>query len=98
MVPRRRCRAHDGYVEASTSRAYLQSRLTVLYKLMFWAFSALMAFLWVAYRLYPAIEPRRARDHGRAVARRADRGGGHVASPQSAIITQKVVVDLSRRR
>ncbi len=39
-------------------RAYLQTRLTVLYKLMFWSFSALMAFLWAAYRRYPEIEPR----------------------------------------
>ncbi len=31
----------------------------MLFKLMFWAFSALMAFLWIAYRIYPSIEPRR---------------------------------------
>jgi eukaryotic-like serine/threonine-protein kinase len=39
------------------SRAYLQARLTLLFKLMFWCFVALMAFIWAAYRRYPELEP-----------------------------------------
>src|SRR6188472_1625713 len=31
------------------SRAYLQTRLTALYKLMFWCFVVLIGFLWAAY-------------------------------------------------
>ena len=34
------------------SRAYLQSRLTSLFKLMFWSFSALLIVLWVLYSSY----------------------------------------------
>jgi serine/threonine-protein kinase len=34
------------------SRAYLQARLTVLYKLMFWCFTVLIGFLWGVYALY----------------------------------------------
>ena len=47
----------EGASEAD-SRAYLQTRTTLLYQLMFWAFSALMVFLWAAYRRYPEIQPR----------------------------------------
>jgi eukaryotic-like serine/threonine-protein kinase len=39
------------------ARAYLQARLTVLYKLMFWLFLVLIAFLWVVYRWRPEIRP-----------------------------------------
>jgi serine/threonine-protein kinase len=39
------------------SRAYLQTRLTVLFKLMFWCFVALVLFLAAAYHRYPDIEP-----------------------------------------
>ncbi len=40
------------------ARAYLQTRLTVLFKLMFWSIVALLALLLVMYGAYPAIEPR----------------------------------------
>ncbi len=40
------------------SRAYLQTRLTVLYKLMFWCFVVLIGFLWAVYDRYPGIAPR----------------------------------------
>ncbi|HEY5943965.1 MAG TPA: hypothetical protein VIV40_00665, partial [Kofleriaceae bacterium] len=40
------------------SRAYLQSRLTTLYKLMFWCFVVLIGFLGVAYTLRPTVGPR----------------------------------------
>ncbi|MBA3394003.1 MAG: serine/threonine protein kinase [Deltaproteobacteria bacterium] len=39
------------------ARAYLQSRLVVFSSLMFWSFTALLAFLTLLYRLYPALEP-----------------------------------------
>src|SRR5690349_6765810 len=39
------------------SRAYLEARLSVLFKLMFWSFVALLAFLALLYRIYPEIEP-----------------------------------------
>jgi hypothetical protein len=39
------------------SRAYLQTRLTLLFKLMFWCFSTLLAFLASMYVLYPAVRP-----------------------------------------
>jgi hypothetical protein len=51
--------AWSGTAGDEESRAYLQTRLTVLYKLMFWCFAALMVFLWAAYRRYPQIQPRR---------------------------------------
>jgi len=40
------------------ARAYLQARLTVLYKLMFWCFVILIGFLWVTYLQYKDIKPR----------------------------------------
>jgi len=39
------------------ARAYLQSRLMLLYKVMFWCFAVLMGFLWLTYRAHPEIEP-----------------------------------------
>jgi serine/threonine-protein kinase len=39
------------------SRAYLQTRLTVLYKVMFWCFLLLIGFLWSVYETYPDIRP-----------------------------------------
>src|SRR6476659_5234229 len=39
------------------ARAYLQTRLTVFYKLMFWCFLTLVAFLYAAYSVYPTIAP-----------------------------------------
>jgi hypothetical protein len=39
------------------SRAYLQSRLTLLYQLMFWCFVALIGFLEAAYLRYDTIRP-----------------------------------------
>jgi hypothetical protein len=40
------------------ARAYLQQRLTVLFKLMFWSFVALLTFLRLLYAMYPDYEPR----------------------------------------
>ncbi len=40
-------------------RAYLQERLELLSKLMFWSFAALIAFIRLMYWRYPAIEPAR---------------------------------------
>jgi serine/threonine-protein kinase len=40
------------------ARAYLQGRLTVLYKLMFWCFTVLIGFLWGAYTLIPDVAPK----------------------------------------
>ena len=45
------------------SRSYLQARLTVLFKLMFWTFVALIAFLFVLPDAPPAAEPRQ--EHAR---------------------------------
>jgi eukaryotic-like serine/threonine-protein kinase len=39
------------------ARAYLQARLTVLYKLMFWLFLVLIGFLWVVYWWNDSIKP-----------------------------------------
>ncbi|HEY5926540.1 MAG TPA: serine/threonine-protein kinase [Kofleriaceae bacterium] len=39
------------------SRAYLQTRLTVLYKLMFWCFVVLIGFLLAVYNLHEDLEP-----------------------------------------
>ena len=40
------------------SRAYLQSRSTVLWKIMFWAFVTLLASQWLMYELiYPDVRP-----------------------------------------
>jgi eukaryotic-like serine/threonine-protein kinase len=43
------------------SRAFLQERLTLLFKLLFWCFVALMAFVWVAYQQYPEVRPQHQR-------------------------------------
>ena len=41
------------------ARAYLQARLAVLYKVMFWAFVFIVAVQWVLYELmYPTVRPR----------------------------------------
>ncbi|MFT3699803.1 MAG: serine/threonine-protein kinase [Kofleriaceae bacterium] len=40
------------------SRARLQTRLTTLYKVMFWANATLLAFLQLMYLAYPEVEPR----------------------------------------
>ena len=42
---------------ADVARGYLQARLTLFTKLMFWSIVALMVFLTAMYRRYPAIEP-----------------------------------------
>jgi serine/threonine-protein kinase len=39
------------------ARAHLQARLTTLYKVMFWANAALLAFLKLMYWRYPDVEP-----------------------------------------
>jgi serine/threonine-protein kinase len=44
------------------SRAYLQSRLTVLSRLMFWSFAVLLGGMVLLYRQYPGLEPE---DNGR---------------------------------
>ncbi|MDB4954281.1 MAG: serine/threonine kinase [Myxococcales bacterium] len=41
------------------SRAYLQARLVVLSRLMFWSFIALLAMMVLLYARYPLIEPKR---------------------------------------
>src|SRR5438309_11787368 len=43
----------------SESRAYLQERLVVLSRLLFWSFVALLAGMVMLYRTYPQIEPAR---------------------------------------
>ncbi|HEY1546582.1 MAG TPA: serine/threonine-protein kinase, partial [Kofleriaceae bacterium] len=43
--------------DADGPRANLQVRLALLFKLMVWSFIALLAFLWVLYRVYPEIRP-----------------------------------------
>jgi serine/threonine-protein kinase len=43
---------------ADDARAYLQARLTLFSKLMFWSFVALLVFLTAMYKLYPGIKPR----------------------------------------
>ncbi|HEX7839495.1 MAG TPA: serine/threonine-protein kinase, partial [Kofleriaceae bacterium] len=40
------------------ARAYLQTRMTLFSKLMFWSIVALLVFLTAMYRIYPAVEPR----------------------------------------
>src|SRR5882724_2244710 len=54
---RRSMRAWSLAKSEEEARAYLQERLTVLFKLMFWSFVALVAFLWLLYHQYPDIEP-----------------------------------------
>ncbi|HZJ66191.1 MAG TPA: serine/threonine-protein kinase [Kofleriaceae bacterium] len=39
------------------ARAYLQTRMTLFSKLMFWSIVALLVFLTAMYRMYPGIEP-----------------------------------------
>jgi len=43
---------------ADQARGYLQTRLTLFSKLMFWSFVALLVFLTAMYELYPHIKPR----------------------------------------
>jgi serine/threonine-protein kinase len=38
-------------------RAYLQTRMTLFTRLMFWSFIALLVFLIALYRIYPEVEP-----------------------------------------
>src|SRR5262245_25339421 len=40
------------------SRAYLQARLIVLSRLMFWSFVSLVVYITLLYRVYPEHEPR----------------------------------------
>ena len=44
------------------ARTYLQSRLVVFSRLMFWSFVGLLAFLSLMYTLYPSITPARNRE------------------------------------
>ena len=39
------------------ARAFLQSRLTLLFKTMFWSLTGLLAFLWGLYTIYPDRAP-----------------------------------------
>ncbi len=50
--------AWQGSARDEESRAFLQSRLTVLSKLMFWSFVVLLGGMVALYRQYPSIEPR----------------------------------------
>jgi hypothetical protein len=43
------------------SRAYLQSRLVAFCKMMFWAYLAILAFLFAMYSTYPWVEPKNQR-------------------------------------
>jgi serine/threonine-protein kinase len=60
--PRRTARSRAAlWRSASTdddARAYLQTRLTLFSKLMFWSIVALLVFLTAMYRIYPEVEPR----------------------------------------
>jgi eukaryotic-like serine/threonine-protein kinase len=59
---RRRKRAPWGRgTSDAESRAFLQERLTLLFRLLFWCFVALMAFVWIAYLRYPEVRPRHQR-------------------------------------
>ncbi|NVB84438.1 MAG: serine/threonine protein kinase [Kofleriaceae bacterium] len=49
--------ALQGQAHDEESRAFLQSRLTVLSKLMFWSFVVLLGGMVALYRQYPSIEP-----------------------------------------
>src|SRR5262245_22553995 len=40
------------------TRAYLQARLVVMSKIMFWSFAFLLLVIWVFYSLYPHIQPK----------------------------------------
>ena len=42
---------------ADAARSYLQTRLTLFTKLMFWSMVALLVFLTAMYQVYPGIEP-----------------------------------------
>ncbi|MEO7729379.1 MAG: serine/threonine-protein kinase [Kofleriaceae bacterium] len=44
---------------AEAARGYLQTRLTLFTKLMFWSMVALLVFLTAMYRRYPGIKPRK---------------------------------------
>jgi hypothetical protein len=51
-------RAWSAGSSGDTARAYLQARLTLFSKLMFWSIVALLVFLTAMYRIYPRVEPR----------------------------------------
>ena len=56
--PRRTMRMLAGTTSEEESRAYFQTRLTVLWKVMFWAFVAILALQWLVYEyLFPPIRP-----------------------------------------
>jgi serine/threonine-protein kinase len=43
---------------ADDARAYLQARMTLFSKLMFWSIVALLVFLYAMYEIYPGVRPR----------------------------------------
>jgi serine/threonine-protein kinase len=51
LIAKRRSGWH-GAVDDEESRAYLQERLIVMAKLMFWSFATLLAFMLVTYKVY----------------------------------------------
>jgi serine/threonine-protein kinase len=60
--PRRTARSRAVLWRSASSdddaRAYLQTRMTLFSKLMFWSIVALLVFLTAMYRIYPDVEPR----------------------------------------
>src|SRR4051794_29244785 len=56
---RAQVRHGSGGASPGEARAYLQSRLELFSKLMFWSFVALLVFLTAMYRVYPTLVPQR---------------------------------------
>ena len=56
-VRRRAWRAGSEAQTEEEARAYLQARLALFSKLVFWSFVALVAFLAVMYQVYPELQP-----------------------------------------
>jgi serine/threonine-protein kinase len=56
-VRRRAWRAGGEAQTEEEARAYLQARLAVFSKLVFWSFTALLVFLFVMYAKYPHVQP-----------------------------------------
>jgi hypothetical protein len=55
--PRSRAALWRSGSSAEDARAYLQTRMTLFSKLMFWSIIALLVFLTAMYRIYPDVEP-----------------------------------------
>ena len=58
LLPQSRTAHWRSESSAEDARGYLQTRLSLFSKLMFWSIVALLVFLTAMYRIYPSVEPK----------------------------------------